>query len=125
MERRDDRDPGAPRGERRREPEDGREPTVHVHDVVAASPEHLLQSATQLPPGRNARDAAVRVDHAAGSDPTHEIGIRVVAHVRRDDGRGMPPGVELEGEVVHVLGNAPELGIVILGDQRDPHGAPV
>src|SRR5439155_15026497 len=51
VERRDDRDPGTPGGERRREPEDGREPTVHVHDVVAASPEHLLQSATQLPPG--------------------------------------------------------------------------
>jgi len=35
----------------------------------------------------------------------------------------MPPAVELQGEVVHVLGDAPELRIVILGDQRDAHRA--
>ncbi len=47
----------------------------------------------------------------------------MVAHVGRDHGGGMPPAVELQGEVVHVLGDAPELRIVILGDQRDAHRA--
>src|SRR5712664_3670304 len=44
-------------------------------------------------------------------------------HARRDDVSGVPPAVELQGEVVHVLGHAPELWIVVFGHQGDAHRA--
>src|SRR6266446_2518447 len=118
-----DRDAGAPRGERRGQPERRGGPAVHVHDVVAPRTEQVLESAPQPPSRRNARHAPVGVDHAARAHPAHEVGVRVVPHAGRDDVRGVPPAVELQGEVVHVLGHAPELRIIVFGHQGDAHRA--
>src|SRR5213080_4784263 len=83
-----------------------------------------LEMAPQSPTGGDARDATVRIDHPARPHPAHERRIRVGAHVGCDDGGGVPPAVELEGEVVNVLGDTPELGIVVFGDERDAHSGP-
>src|SRR5437762_11522855 len=122
MESRYHRDARAPRGERSREAERRGEPAVHVHDVEPAGPKDLLETPAEPPPGRHTRHAAVGVDHPARPDANHELGVAVVlAHPRGDDRRRMSPAVELEGEIVYVLGHASELRIVVLGDQGDAH----
>src|SRR5690348_12125097 len=112
----------APRSERCREAERWGEPAVHVHDVEPAGPRHLLEPPAEPPPGRHTRYAAVGVDHPARPDTNDELSVAVVLpHARGDDRRRMSPAVELEGEIVHVLGHASELRIVVLGDQGDAH----
>src|SRR6266487_2136320 len=73
------------------------------------------------PPDRNARDAAVRIDHEARAHAPHvwRVDGAVHAHVRSHDRRVMPQGLELPGEMVHVLRHAAELRVVVLRDERD------
>jgi hypothetical protein len=43
--------------------------------------------------------------------------------VGRDHHGHVPAGLELERQVVHVLGDATQLGVVVVGDERNPHRA--
>ncbi len=120
MERRDHRNPGTPGGQRREEAKGRGEPAVDVNDVEPARLEQLRQPAREPPPDGDPRHAAVGVEHDARAHAAHERGIALrPAHPRSDDGGGVATAVELEGQMMHVLRDAPQLGVVVLGDEGD------
>jgi hypothetical protein len=101
----------------------GREDVLHVYEVDALVTQDVRDAAGQRPPGGEAGKGSVAVDSAALPDAADVRGVApLAAHVAGDHDGLMPPRVQLLREVVHVLGHAPEVGIVVFADQGDPHG---
>src|SRR5439155_19773317 len=109
-------------GARRNDPERRIQAAVHMHDVEALLAEQRLEPRGESPADGNPRHAAVRIDHQTRPYSAHVRGIDVTihAHVRGHYRRMMAEGVQLPGEMMHVLGHATELRVVVLRDERDP-----
>src|SRR5581483_11366550 len=131
MKRGHHRQAEVPRGERR-DPAEGRgEPAVDVHHVDRFAPEQVAELAAEPEAARDPGERSAAVDDPAGADPPHEgLVPRVLVRVRGplrdghaggDHEGGVAGRVVYLGQVVHVLGDATEVGIVELGDQRYAH----
>ena len=130
MEGRDDRQAEVPGSLRRHQSQGGVEAAVHVDHVDPLAPEQRAEVATERGPGRYPGKRPGAVDGPAGSEAPHERRVaRLVqvdaarrrTHVGRDHDGGVTLLPQLEGQVMNVLGDAAQVGIVVLGDERDPH----
>src|SRR5206468_1882039 len=105
------------------------EPTVHVHDVDLLSLKDGTELAPEPSPCRNPGEGPGAVDDPAGAHATDVLRIRfrlleLVSSGRQPHVRGNHDGrvsrlVQEPGQIVNVLGDAAEMWIVELRDERD------
>jgi len=100
--------------------------TMHVNDVELPLPEDRLETPPEPTAHRDARNAAIRVDHDARPDADHRIREldvvgQVPRHVGADHRDLVAEAEQLFRVMVYVLGDAPELRIEVFSDQRDTH----
>ena len=126
----DHRQTQVPGGLRRYQAQRRVQSAMHVHHVDALAPEQVAQLAPQTQAGGDPGERPRAVNGAAGADPVYEgrilfihtgIGMRRLSHARRHHDRWMPLPLELQGEIMHMLGNPAEVGIVVLRNKCDPH----
>jgi len=93
---------------------------VDMNDVISSFPQHSPQFAPKIPTERDSRLRSVGVDRLAPADPNDvRLGFRP-RNVGRNDVHMVPTPARLASEKVHVLADTPEVGIVVLRDQRNP-----
>jgi hypothetical protein len=98
---------------------DGTERGMNVNDVVLAEAENAPQVFSELEPPREARLRSIGVDRLTLPD-AYDVGLVTRARdVRGDNVDVMSVAARFAGDDVHVLADAAEVRIVVLGDERD------
>ncbi len=126
------------RGRRGRSPDrserqERAERVVHVEDVEASTPELAVERVREPCPEGHERLRSVHVERKGAADVDDlEVPRRTKVRVdrprrdcesRRQHRHVVPPPRELRGLAVDVLGDPPELRVVVVADDPDLHGS--
>jgi hypothetical protein len=98
------------RGERR----------VNVHDIVRTAGEHLSHIPTETATHRDASEGPIAVYREALPHANDVRDVTRAREIRRDDVDVMAVKASFTREEVHVLADAAQVRVVVLGDLRNP-----
>jgi hypothetical protein len=103
----------------RKDGKNRRERGMDVNDVVFSLAQNAAQVTAQVPTQRDASLRSIRVNRLAAADADDVRLLFSAGNVRRDHVDMMAAAARLASEKVDVLANAAQVGIVVLGHQRD------
>ena len=93
---------------------------MNVHDVVRASGEHFPHVSTETATHRDAGERPIAVYREALPHANHVRDVTRAREIRRDDVDVMAVEPSFTRQEMHVLADAAQVRVVVLGDLRNP-----